>query len=275
MNCEAIKILEDGKVFFDYGPVSMVLFAKKNNDMMTQLCVDSFQIVEETLAFLSGNLPYLKKYPKDIADIKLNGISERMRRAVVDVGEPTLTPMATVAGAMSDVVADWIFGQGADIVVANNGGDIAIRLKETQSIRMGIVSELASGSVDEVVEIKGTDGIGGVCTSGIGGRSLTRGIANSVTVFSDRCIKADACATHIANCSYVPSGNVLTVRAGEEDPDSDIADLTIVKAVGELTEQEIMLGLGQIEKETLRQYKKKNIIKLAADIKGHKYRFGI
>lgn len=273
MKEEAVRVLEDGKVFFDYGPVSMVVFARKDNKMMPKLCVEGFQVVEETLASLSGNLPYLKKYPGETRNIVLKGISEGMRRTVLEIGEPTLTPMATVAGAMSDVVADWIFSHGVDVVVANNGGDIAIRLKEEQSIRMGIVSDLVSGRVDEIMEIKGTDGIGGVCTSGLGGRSLTRGIANSVTVFADRCIKADACATHIANCSYVPSENVLTALAGEEDPTSDIADLTIVKAVGELTEKDISLGLQQIERETIRQYEKGNLKRLAADIKGHKYKF--
>lgn len=280
-NDTPVRILSDGKVFFDYGPVSMVLMAKKDGVMMPDLCVDSFPLVENILGELSRDLPILRLYPGIAGDKnygavqQLSELGKKMYQAVLAVDEPTLTPMATVAGAVSDTVADWIYDRGADLVVANNGGDIAVRMKENQKIRMGIVSDIKNGKIDEVIEIRGTDGIGGVCTSGLGGRSLTRGIANSVTVFSSRCIQADACATHIANCSYIESERVLTVLAGEEDPGSDIADQTIVKAVGSLTEEEIARGLAQIEKETFRQYQKGNLMKLAADIQGRKYRFQI
>lgn len=276
-----VRILTDGKVFFDYGPVSMVLMAKKDGKMIPDLCVDSFPVVEKILGELSRDLPFLRLYPGTADAASLGGgqplskLGKKMYQAVLAVEEPTLTPMATVAGAVSDTVADWIYERGADLVVANNGGDIAVRMKEDQKIRMGIVSDIGNGKIDEVIEIRGTDGIGGVCTSGLGGRSLTRGIANSVTVFSRRCIQADACATHIANCSYIESERVLTALAGEEDPGSDIADLTIVKAVGNLTEEEIARGLAQVEKETIRQHKKGNLLKLAADIQGRKYRFQI
>ncbi|MDO4554182.1 MAG: hypothetical protein Q4B70_03440 [Lachnospiraceae bacterium] len=273
MKEDAVRILQDGKVFIDYGPVSMVVSAMKDHKMMSGLCRDSFQVVEAVLEVLAGSLLELKKYPELIDEKCLAGISKTMYETVVRVGEPTLTPMATVAGAVADAVADWIFKQDVDSVLVNNGGDIAIRLKENQRIRMGIVPDLSKGDMDEVVEIKGTDGIGGVCTSGFGGRSMTRGIANSVTVFADRCIKADACATHIANCSYVPSKAVTIIRAGEEDPYCDIPDLTIVKAVGDLTKEEIDKGLSQIESETKRQYQNGNLTKVIADIKGCKYRF--
>lgn len=274
-NPDAIRVLEDGRVFFDYGPVSMVLMAKKEGKMLPQLCIDSFSIVEKLLAELAGDLPRLRQYPGLITEDGLSPVGKQMYRTVLSVEEPTLTPMATVAGAVSDTVADWIFSRGAELAVVNNGGDIALRLKEGQSLKMGIVSDLASGRMDDIIEIHASDGIGGVCTSGLGGRSLTRGIANSVTVFAKRCIQADACATHIANCSYIDSEQVLTVPAGQEDPGSDIADLTIVKAVGHLTENEIAKGLSQIEAETQRQFRKGNLLKLAADIRGHKYRFGV
>lgn len=41
---------------------------------------------------------------------------------------------------------------------------------------MGILPDL-NGAISQVVTIRAEDGIGGVCTSGLGGRSFTRGIA--------------------------------------------------------------------------------------------------
>jgi len=124
------------------------------------------------------------------------------------------------------------------------------------------------GSISQVITIRAEDGIGGVCTSGLGGRSLTRGIARSVTVFSRRCAQADACATHLANCSFVQSPRVHTCRAGELEPESDIADLTIVRSVDTLTEEEVARGLEQVRRETEIQMARGNLLYMAADIQG-------
>jgi ApbE superfamily uncharacterized protein (UPF0280 family) len=126
------------------------------------------------------------------------------------------------------------------------------------------------GGITQVVTIRSEDGIGGVCTSGLGGRSLTRGIARSVTVFSRRCAQADACATHLANCSFIQSPRVHTCRAGELEPESDIADLTIVRSVDTLTEEEVTRGLEQVRRETEVQMARGNLLYMAADIQGER-----
>ena len=125
----------------------------------------------------------------------------------------------------------------------------------------------------EIVEIRAEDGIGGVCTSGLGGRSLTRGIAGGVTVFSRRCALADACATHIANCSYIESPRVHTCLAGEIEPESDIASLRIVTAVEPLLQEEKRRGLMQVYEETERQWKNGNLVRVYADIQGERLTF--
>jgi len=188
--------------------------------------------------------------------------------AVLATGEPTLTPMAAVAGTMADMAGDWIFARGADMVAVNNGGDVAVRLAEGQTMRLGILPDLG-GQITQVVTLSGGSGIGGVCTSGLGGRSLTRGIANSVTVFSARCALADACATHIANCSCIESPRVHSCLAGELERESDIADLSVVYRVDPLLEEEIQRGLLQVREEMERQLSKGNLLYDAADIQGH------
>lgn len=267
---EFLRTLDDGRVFVDYGPASMVITARREGKPVPELASAAFPFLRDSLAEIAAELPVLRQYPARGDFSSLLGLPRVMAEAVLATGEPTLTPMAAVAGTVADAVADWIFARGADLVAVNNGGDVALRLGPGQSIRMGILPRLDGGGVTEVVTIAAEDGVGGVCTSGLGGRSLTRGIANAVTVFSRRCALADACATHIANCSYVASPRVIICRAGDLEPESDIADLTIVRAVGELNEGEIRQGLDQIRTETLRQMDRGNLSRLAADVRGRR-----
>ena len=264
---EALRILPDGRVFVDYGPASMVITARNGNEILSELAAAAFPLIDASLKEIADALPLLRQYPREADYSSLRGLPRIMAEAVLATGEGTLTPMAAVAGTMADTVADWLFENGADLVAVNNGGDIALRLGEGRSIRMGILPQL-DGAISQVVTIRSEDGIGGVCTSGLGGRSLTRGIANAVSVFSPRCAVADACATHIANCSFIESERVHWCTARELEPESDIADLSVVYAVDALTEDEKARGMRQIGQEALRQYERGNFRYLAADIQG-------
>lgn len=256
MENDTLRILAPGKVFIDYGPVSMVVMAFQDDQPMTDLCREAFKVVDAALREITEALPFLKLPPTRIPPDELSGLPLQMLEAVLAVGEPTLTPMATVAGAVSDRVADWLFEQGATRVVVNNGGDIALRLKPGESVRVGILSSLDRGEVDTVISVSGEDGIGGIATSGLGGRSFTRGIANAVSVFSKRCILADALATHLANHTFIESERIKTAKAGTLDPSSDIAELEVVTEVGELTDQEVVQSLNTLLEEAGRQYEK-------------------
>ena len=183
---EAFRILDDGRVFFDYGPASMVVTARRGDENLSDLAASAFPFLRDSLSEIAGALPILRQYPDGMDYSELTGLPRVMAESVLATGEPTLTPMAAVAGTVADAMADWLFARGADLVAVNNGGDVALRLGEGRSIRMGILPDL-NGRVTEIVEIRAEDGIGGVCTSGLGGRSLTRGIAGGVTVFSRRC----------------------------------------------------------------------------------------
>lgn len=264
---EHLHALPDGRVFVDYGPTSMVITARLQGEPQVELAKAAFPLIQEVLGEVARALPTLRQYPKDGDFSQLEGLPRVMAEAVLATGEETLTPMAAVAGTVADAVADWIFARGADMVAVNNGGDVALRLGPGQQMRMGILPEL-DGKISQVITIRAEDGIGGVCTSGLGGRSLTRGIASSVTVFSRRCALADACATHIANCSYIDSPRVHTCLAGELEPESDIASLRIVHQVEPLEEFEIQRGLEQVRQEAEQQLTRGNLVYVAADIQG-------
>lgn len=269
---EDFRILEDGRVFFDYGPASMVVTARRGDEELSALAASAFPFLRDSLAEIAEALPILRQFPEGMDYSELTGLPRVMAESVVAAGEPTLTPMAAVAGTVADAMADWLFARGADLVAVNNGGDVALRLGEGRSIRMGILPDL-NGRVTDVVEIRAEDGIGGVCTSGLGGRSLTRGVAGGVTVFSRRCALADACATHIANCSYIESPRVHTCLAGDIEPESDIASLRIVTAVEPLLPEERKRALAQVRQEAARQAGRGNLVRVFADIQGERLAF--
>lgn len=150
-----------------------------------------------------------------------------------------LTPMAAVAGSIADAVADYLISEGATRSIVNNGGDIALRTIEDAPITVGIRSDISSHIVDHKLRVLGSDRVGGVCSSGLGGRSFTRGIASSAVVFAARCSVADAAATEIANHTYIQSSGIRRIQAKELDPDSDIKDLEITIGFDKLTEREI------------------------------------
>ena len=119
-----------------------------------------------------------------------------------------------------------------------------------------------------MVRLTPEKGIGGVATSGLGGRSLTTGIASGVTVFSKRCAEADALATLLADRSYLDIPQVHTCLAGELDPDSDIADLKVVTYVDRLTEDQKRQALDQIMAEAEQQYRRGGLIACIATVQG-------
>ena len=159
-------------------------------------------------------------------------------------GSIDLTPMAAVAGSISDATADYLRELGATRVIVNNGGDVAIRLSEDTPITVGIRSNINSPTVDYKLTVDQSDGIGGVCTSGLGGRSLTRGIASAAVVFARRCSIADAAATEIANHACIDSPKIRKVKAETLDFDSDIKELDVTVGFDDLDQSEISHAIG-------------------------------
>ncbi len=107
-------------------------------------------------------------------------------------------PMASVAGAISQYSLEKALKKGAEHVVIDNGGDIAIRTKERE-VKIGIYTgnALTRGLA---LLLRPEDKVGGVCTSsGNIGPSISFGNADSVTILGEDAIIADAAATAVAN----------------------------------------------------------------------------
>ena len=47
---EAFRILDDGRVFFDYGPASMVVTARRGEEDLSDLAASAFPFLRDSLS---------------------------------------------------------------------------------------------------------------------------------------------------------------------------------------------------------------------------------
>lgn len=145
-----------------------------------------------------------------------------------------LSSLAAVAGASADETADTAKELGADKVIVNNGGDIAVRLAPDEHASVGVKapnSEQLLGRLD----INGYHGIGGVASSGWAGRSHSTGVADLVTVWAENASLADAAATFIAGRTTTSGFGVERAKACELDYASDLGDRLVTTRVGRVS----------------------------------------
>jgi ApbE superfamily uncharacterized protein (UPF0280 family) len=187
-------------------------------------------------------------------------VLQYMYEAIEAAGDPSLTPMAAVAGSIADLVAESLVRRGATKAFANNGGDISIKLASGEQTSIGIMSDMAKGTISHTLALTSLDGIGGVATSGLGGRSLTKGVAEAVVVLADNARLADACATLIANETLVQTPEVFQVKAETLDPQTDLPGHMVTLRVGILPSAMVQKALVK-GKEAAEHLQKKGIIR--------------
>ena len=61
---EAFRILDDGRVFFDYGPASMVVTARRGDENLSDLAASAFPFLRDSLSEIAGALPILRPLPE-------------------------------------------------------------------------------------------------------------------------------------------------------------------------------------------------------------------
>lgn len=247
MNEASGKWLDDRRLHLQHGPIDLVIeaTARPGHDVMRfyEAAITRFVRI---LGEIVSDLPILRSRYAPGTPLPRGHVARRMCRAVeTHSGEVFITPMAAVAGAVSDEILETMrYYPGMAKAYVNNGGDIAIHLDEDQTFDVGIQEGLA-GEIGKVV-LTGGHGVGGVATSGRGGRSYSLGIADSVTVFAKTAASADAAATVVANAVDL-SGHAGISRkpASELDEDSDLGDRLVVVGCAALSEDEIMEALGR------------------------------
>ena len=185
---------------------------------------------------------------KNIGEVKTNSkyprVVNRMISSVKRTEDQTMTAKAAVAGAMADEIADLIFEDGdVSKVIVNNGGDIAIRLRGIEIANVGIISDLSRKEITHKLLVDSGGNIGGVATSGFGGRSFTKGIASAAVVVASTASLADAVATVLGNTVNVDDPVIERQLAEEIYPGTDIPGHLVTTRVGNISQNKIKEAL--------------------------------
>ncbi|MDO9065479.1 MAG: UPF0280 family protein, partial [Chloroflexota bacterium] len=212
------RVLKPGRVLVDHGPMTLTIQASAAGQPHPLAALAG---AERALALLDELVPHLGLARRAVSEISElpAGAPEVLRRMVAAVrvlDEGDFTPMAAVAGAFAEMIAEAVLAAGADRAIVNNGGDIAARAAPGERIRVGIVSDLASRRCTHYLDL--TDGMCGVATSGFGGRSLTKGIASAAVAVAASASVADALATALGNATNVAHPAIERCLAEELDP---------------------------------------------------------
>ena len=162
-------------------------------------------------------------------------VAQRMVEAAWPHRTHFVTPMVAVAGAVAEHVLRGIIAvPGITLAHVNNGGDIALHLSPGGTLRVGLIDHPERPEPGGLAVIRASDTVRGIATSGWRGRSFSRGIADAVTVLARHAPEADAAATMIANAVDADHPAIRRAPANTLDPDSDLGDLAVTVAVGEL-----------------------------------------
>ena len=242
-----IAVAHDGNyVLAENGPMHMTIQAWKDSrfDLMQakEAAWFAFSCLEQVAScrkeLMHRSFDLLEKLDK-----KKLPVAFQMVENVLAFDVPDLTPMAAVAGSIADAVADFLFKRGLTRVIVNNGGDIAIRLSGKETARVGIRSDISRPEISQVITLDSRSPTWGVNTSGMGGRSLTRGIASAVTAVAYTSARADAAATALANACFAKDKGIIQVPANQVDPGTDIPGIPVTIQIKNLKPDTILKAL--------------------------------
>jgi len=254
-----IKQLEDDRVFLEYGPIRMTIdiLVRKHRQPEMAFIVGSYVIEEFSKA--CKNMPIIKGQDRINRPVQNYPMPvQKMLVAVERIGDKNLTPLAAVAGAFSDIALEKALEMGAERVIVNNGGDIAFKDLKGRPIKVGIPISKDNFS-SALTLLLSNEKIGGICTSGLGGRSFTKGIATAAVAIAENAALADACATYLGNKTNVEDPKIVRCFAEEIDSETDIPGQLITLKAEHLSKK-VVYGALLNGVEAAEEMCKRNII---------------
>lgn len=241
----------DGRLHLQHGPIDLIIEAFGRADEVERAYAQAVERFGDILPALVGELPVLRRPVGEAYPLLQGPVARRMAEAVWPHRAVFITPMAAVAGAVADeMLQALVHGRALDKAYVNDGGDIAIHLAPGQSLRAGIFAQALDGTALLTQERP----VRGIATSGRGGRSFSRGIADSATVLAATAAAADSAATMIANAVNADHPAIERRPARALDPDSDLGELLVTTSVGDLPPEivDAALDRGAAEARRLR-----------------------
>lgn len=231
--------LPDGRWHFQHGPIDLIIGADGDDAVLASAIESAWMRFGEVLAELVRELPLLR------TACPVGGDAPRARgpiaQRMIDACTPFarrygvfVTPMAAVAGSVAHEIVACLARDGVRRAWVNNGGDVALWLAEGASVDVGVVANASAPSIDATLRISHDDVPRGIATSGWRGRSLSMGIADSVTVLARSAAEADAAATLVANAVNVEHEAVRRLPASSVRDGSDLGERLVTVQVGAL-----------------------------------------
>ena len=229
------------RLHLQHGPSDLIVYAEGDRDRAFSAAKSRFATI---IAEVVSELDTLRKMISPLSTAPKGAVARRMQDAATCFGgEQVVTPMAAVAGAIADEVLAAMTAQTPlQRAYVNNGGDIALHLAPGTAFSTAIMGH--DGTQLGTIQIDAADPVRGIATSGRHGRSLSLGIADSVTVLAERAAQADVAATLIANAVDLPGHSAIHRRpARDVIEDSDLDDLPVVVGCGPLTSKDAQRAL--------------------------------
>jgi len=262
-----VSLIKEGWALVSSGPLHMTVNVSDRGIPLSDLARSGAMYALDILKQQADSLAVIKARVFDLStNENYPEVVNRMIRAVSSMNDPSLTPLAAVAGATSDIVADYVARAGATKIIVDNGGDIAIRLREGETATVGLRLNLMRPDYKYLALI---DRDCGICTSGIGGRSFTLGVADGVTVIAHQAAIADAAATFLGNKTVVISSKVKKALAESIYPDTDLVGAEVTHSVGALSQEEIDTAMNAGKIEALRLMESSLIYGAVISVKDH------
>ena len=237
---------------FQHGPIDIIIAADGEAAALQAAHNAAWVRLQTVLAELVAELPLLRQ-PVAGSNPLQGAIARQMWAAcapLVGAADGFITPMAAVAGAVAQSLIGAYQRPGIQRAWVNNGGDMALHLAPGTQVQVGLVADLASFDgaalahsaagllrADTTFAVLASSPVRGVATSGWRGRSLSRGIADSVTVLARSGAEADAAATVIANAVDLPSpaaaaaAGIVRQPASVVRDDSDLGQIAVTVSV--------------------------------------------
>ena len=228
--------LSGNRLFLQHGPINLLVRAGGSVGAVERAYAALIDVFPGWLGALVEELPRLRSPESLHLASPVGAIARRMTAAVRTCNGGFITPMAAVAGAVSDEAAAVLAAcPGLEHAYVNNGGDIALHLSPGARLTVGVVASLRDAIPRARIEIRSDSPVRGVATSGWQGRSHSFGIADAVTVLAQSAAVADAAATLIANAVDVDHPDIRREPARALDEESDLGDRPVTAAVPELS----------------------------------------
>jgi ApbE superfamily uncharacterized protein (UPF0280 family) len=254
--------LPDGRWHLQHGPIDIVIGANAvagAEEVLEAAHARAWARFQTILTELVGELPLLRQPVAEVCPLR-GVVAQRMWQACAPFATHFITPMAAVAGAVAQELLPFYQVPGVQRAWINNGGDIALHLAPGQSVQVGLFADLGRVASEQPLQLDGRIQVfadmrvRGIATSGWRGRSLSMGIADSVTVLARSAAQADAAATIIANAVNVDEGTnhgIKRLPANQVRDDSDLGERLVTVNVpplpGELVHAALQHGLRRAE----------------------------